>query len=385
MLRAANLLNPPPKVQLQLPRLQPGGPGDDGRVLRTIQEIRSLGVSVLHGSPSPTTTSSPSAPYSIINPPPSIPPTPTLNLNLDLSLLLALVSAICHVPLPANRQAEGVFKPLVRQYCKDGSLKKPEDMDKALLGGSSNARALTIQLESELKNPMIEELVQLVSSTFESGAKVKCWTTIEARDRLGGICAKLAGKDETDRTQNMFFWPDRSEEDNAKRALSFWDQSRYKDQVGSIHLALSSVHLHPQESVSVPKSIADPVGSTCTALSDFSLQPSLPPFSTLTPTLLALLDPADKTLKPSASLTPHTLESLLFGAHRRMTTVTTNRSSLRSLWSLLEDPSLGTSPRVSTEDGDWETGKGEAFAWVLEPRSLAENMKLESELVEGSI
>ncbi|CED82861.1 Protein of unknown function DUF1308 [Phaffia rhodozyma] len=309
MLRAANLLSPPPRIELQLPRLQPGGPGDDGRVLRTVHEIRSMGISVVHGTPPSTPSSSvlekapvPLAHYSISHPPPLRLLLPTLDLNLDLSLLLALVSAICHLPLPTDGGTEGVFKPLVRQYFKNGSIKKPEEMTKAMLGGSSNARALTIQLESELQAPIVSELVRFLSTALEAS-------------------------------------------------------------VG-------------------------PLGSS---------------FDNLAPTLRALLDPSVSSMKPSASLTPHTLDSLLVGVQREMTTVTTNRSSLRSLWSLLDDPSLGTGTRV--EESSIETAKatggsivgqeegtdrgehrltGRAVAWVLEPRSLAESMKAESDLLNDA-
>jgi hypothetical protein len=109
LLQAASLFPSPPTVQLQLPRLRPGEDRDeqDGRVSRTVRELKEMGVHVIvgieggnHDGRKPL--------ISRVK--------PTLRINLDLSCLIALSSAIVHDPLPEDGNPKGVFRELVRKY-----------------------------------------------------------------------------------------------------------------------------------------------------------------------------------------------------------------------------------------------------------------------------
>ena len=387
LLQAAALHTPPPKVQIQCPRLRPDE-DEDGRVGRTISELRSLGVEVLLES------SPPFGGPSFFDPPPQTSLRTTRNLNLDLSVLIALSSSIVHDPFPATGIAEGVYKPLIRRYNKDGTPRAEEAIAK--MGGTDNWRALTLQLESEIEAPLVDSITR----TLEEEEEVMFWTTREAKERLKMIVNKLGGERERRRSEGMF-WEERSEEENEERARSFWESSRHNEQVGRIHLALSSIRLSsPSGSVS-PSSPSTPSNANATASTSSSsayqslnsalanLELSAPstlhtpvhlvePFSYLHPCLLAYLEPPSpgaSPIKAPASLTPHTLRTLLFGIERGMTTLSANRASLKSIWKAIEgkDPSLGV--WGGGEGGDGKTR--EAVAWVVEPRSLGESMVMD--------
>lgn len=175
----------------------------------------------------------------------------------------------------------------------------------------------------------------------------------------------------------------------------FWNNSRYQNSVGPFHLALSSIRLsapsgspYPSSYPSTPPSHLNSSSSTDsyqtlnsalatldlsrTAFSSSSSPPPklIEPFSLLHPHVVVYLDPSHPShSRPPASLTPHTLRTLLFGVERGMTTLSANRASLKSMWKVMEgrDPSLGV----------WGGEKLEAVGWVMDPRSLGEQMTME--------
>lgn len=173
------------------------------------------------------------------------------------------------------------------------------------------------------------------------------------------------------------FWDEAlGKEENEARARKLWETSRFKEQVGVVHLALASVRVPPLTTVTSSSGSPD-TDDACTATAGSSVGPpggqtpqvqfpplprallevqqattlaaslealslvrrtstsspavplstkaSHPPFSRLLPPLLAFITPAapgePKPLKPPASLTPHTIEALLFGARHSMTTM----------------------------------------------------------------
>ncbi|KAL7408962.1 hypothetical protein BDY24DRAFT_372797 [Mrakia frigida] len=401
LLQAASLHSPPPKIQIQCPRLRPDE-DEDGRVGRTVTELRSLGVEVLLDS-SPSFDGP-----SFQNPPPKTSLCPTRNLNLDLSVLIALSSSIVHDPLPSTGLAEGVYKPLIRRYNKDGTLRAEAEASIAKMGGTDNWRALTIQLESEIEAPLVDEITKTLQEKVDG--EVVFWTTTEAKERLKMIVNKLGGEREKSRAEGMFWVEELGEKENEERATRFWKTSRYNDRVGPVHLALSSIRLSSPSgsaSPSSPPTPSDPPPPSTTtssstyqtlnsALANLQVSPTgtLPtpdvllvePFSHLHPSLMYFLNPTtfsssssssssspSTATKPPASLTPHTLRTLLFGLERGMTTLSANRASLKSVWKAIEgkDPSLGI------WGGEGEETRREAVAWVVEPRSLGESMVMD--------
>ncbi|KAG8762618.1 hypothetical protein FRC12_008943 [Ceratobasidium sp. 428] len=93
--------------------------------------------------------------------------------------------------------------------------------------------------------------------------------------------------------------------------------------------------------------------------------------------------------RPNTRLTAHTVRSMLWGAARRVTTLTANRASVRAV--LREMKVLAgvgmDSESDRTNDVELDAGRGEdqtghevgdegvAVLWIVEPRSLAEQMR----------
>jgi hypothetical protein len=227
-----------------------------------------------------------------------------------------------------------------------------------------------------MKAPLVDELACVLSSCYSSEELVpptspepatssdpaepsergglEFWTTPEARERLVLIVAKLGGPLEVARSQAMFWVEGMSKEENEARARTLWDMSRYKQDVGVVHLALASIRTLP--SLSAPSSPSSPNSHTPKPIAIASLPRSLvethatlaaslqtlsvslppfgssfpiilascePPFSHLLPPILAFLPSGDGPAKQKApaSLTPHTIDSLLAGAMYGMTTM----------------------------------------------------------------
>lgn len=336
---------------------------------------------------------------------------PTQNVVLDLSLLIALLSHISHMPLPpATDGPEGVFLPLVRQYRKDGSLRSEAERKQAMLGGSENAKALTVQLGIEMAHPLVDELVDglalaLPTTAFppfscstsqvsdDASGEVICWATQESADRLQAIVRKLASPSELLRAQMIWAVPGESPSEREARTTAWWAGSRANFSSSSadagltkFHRALADVRLLPASRASDPFNLAPLEGPKRSWTADANQRP----FVELHHLLTHLLRPPNQSEgalpKLPPSLTPHTVRTLLAASSRGWTVLTTNRASLARLWKYIEeagvDPSLGSATAVASESISEDGARaqvarqGLAVAWLLEPRSLAESMRV---------
>ncbi|KAG8762788.1 hypothetical protein FRC12_008850 [Ceratobasidium sp. 428] len=91
--------------------------------------------------------------------------------------------------------------------------------------------------------------------------------------------------------------------------------------------------------------------------------------------------------RPNTRLTAHTVRSMLWGAAKRVTTLTANRASVRAVlreMKVLAGVDMGSDPDqtngVDAGRGEDQTGyevgdEGVAVLWIVEPRSLAEQMR----------
>lgn len=282
---------------------------------------------------------------------------------------------------PRSAGPEGVFLPLVRQYRKDGTLRTEAERSAAMLGGSENVRALTVQLGVEMEHPLVDELVD--GSALVDG-EVVCWATEESRQRLETIVRKLASPEELLRARTVWAVEGESATEREERTRRWWAASRYADGLTPLHRALSDVRLLPSSSPTDALALAPPEITRSR-----SAGPDQHTFTEMHLLLSHLLrssaHSSDETSidvvtipRLSPSLTPHTIRTLCAATSRGWTTVTTNRASLMRLYKYLEevgaDPSLGAAG--GRADDEEQSRRGLAVAWVLEPRSLAESMRM---------
>ncbi|TFK46216.1 hypothetical protein OE88DRAFT_1739668 [Heliocybe sulcata] len=363
-----------PTVTIRLTRLQdysaesPTGAGEEDRLLtrwiaQVLDDIRHLGVELEFGeqklSLDATSPRSPSHPGRWH---------PTVNINLDLSLLIALVSDLTHCELPAT--AEEAISRFQSGISADSSRPRSIcDNPNAGTGGQahvSQSGALAQQLRQEMQGGLLDmlrgrlscHLPAVSSCTSEPRTlDVEFWTTSEARDRFFDIVFTIGGDNERRRAKALFGDPPSRSggECLAERAASmeeqehlYWLGSRYPPgylPLLPIHVVESS-GIRQGQSSATQGAIFIAMAKTCRELLSQQQHPK----------------PTTK-----SKITPHTLRSLLFGAERGWTTLTANRTSVKTLVSEVR-ARYGRSLLLYGED------TGDAAIWVVNPRSLAEGM-----------
>ncbi len=407
--------NTPPEIVFCLTRIDPDATdesGNDPRIVYTIESLRNMGLSIKLGEraaikqPVDSTPVSPSSPVLI----------PTFQINLDLSILIALISDLTHAPLPESvDSAHERFIPsaayvgwkLSRIRAKSGGRCDStntvrEDTDDPL-DSTQHSRALAVQLQQEMHKGIFQEIQeQLVTCRRQSsldgpthvpvppphGAPplVEFWTTSEARDRCLRIVAKIGGPAERRRAQALF--PMSSVDGSVMPSLSeqeaeYWADSRHQRSF----LPLLPIRIF---------STSDPPPSPSTQSTGY--------FSTLEVTCHALLAAGDvphpratesevagggvsesgeiqraSVVRTNARLTTHTVQSMLHGAAHGWTTLTANRASVKAILREVKMRGYGVDARGGGDD----TIKYAAL-WVIDPRSLAEGMRSDSDVIADS-
>lgn len=336
-----------PQVHIRLTRLY----RDDGepRIAMILDALDSMGIQVHLGE----------HPAPVFFPPRPLPVcAPSKSLNLDLSLLVALVSDITHSPSAPDADASlARYTPLVRSWKRS----EPPADDNGL---ASHSRALGIQAEQERARALLPELFERTAG----GSIASFYASEEARDRLRGILSKIGGPNERRRAQALF-----SSELDANDL--FWLGSRYPK---AYIKSLVPVNTHPDtETELIPvqegrSTFFLQLQSTCEALlagSDLS--------TTTGVSEKHVAIKGQSTLGGSPALTPHTVRSLLFGARHGMTTLTANKASVRAI--IREMKRLKVKGGKSEVALERDVSDGEtrlAAIWTFEPRSLAENMRV---------
>lgn len=351
---------------------------------------------------------------------------PTQKINVDLSVLLALLSDIAHSPLPVSTEDAHVrYIPTLEE--RERSRLRREKQRHLLSvvkagkeGGKSNKSAskndgavekdertgldfsvgqLERQVVQEMGTGFIEEIRRrLHASERPLLSSAEFWTTKDARDRCLRIVEKIGGPKERQRA-NALFWgsgprlllgPEYVSLDEAQEV--YWNTSRYSKN----YLPLIPVRvwddqaLEPQElpsdskralfwtglerscrrllsqgSVDHPRALPD---YACQAAHDSSSQPE------------EQVDKQDyestdgeiqraPVMKANPRLTVHTVDTLLCGAVRGWTTLTSNRSSVREILKESIRETVASSTGKATDD---------AAIWLVDPRSLAEGMRGDS-------
>lgn len=239
-------------------------------------------------------------------------------------------------------------------------------------------------------------------------SNVKFWTTQEARQRCLQIVAKIGGPREQQRSRALLAVHDCSrsseaeeKQDRAAAETAYWVDSRYP--LG--YLPLIPVHVLPSGLAFAPNSrdrcihtekILPPSSSTLFFSLSATCAKLLPDDTDLQlceqrliatredhqdPSILqglsndSLVDIPAPTLITS-KLTAHTVESMYAGASRGWTTLTANRTSVRMfLREIDKREGLDTSQHSSSST----TTTSPAAIWLVEPRSLAEGMRVDDD------
>lgn len=408
-----------PQVTIRLTRLDPS-PKDDPRIESTIQCLRDMGIDVQLGE-----RSYPHPPPPLEMPIKLEPLEPTANINLDLSALIALVSDISHAPLPRTEQeAHARFEPpqsyldwkkdrtksLARQ--SQSTRHSPYDVEDdgsdegAWENSGQHSRALAAQVIQEMSKGILEEIHERTLAVItQSSTSVTFWTTNEARHRCLQIVSKIGGERERQRADALLgstfcactlpvpapahicpngvgrtsgmleATPGIDDAEGKVSTDAYWEHSRYP----AGFLPLVPIHVYPSvlpkdENRQSRTTFSDALTRTCTGILLREAAPvsQVSALSDLSPTAEEVLEeipPATQTSLPK--LTVHTVASMLAGASRGYTTLTTNRSSVKAV--LKEMRRVCGRGGYEPEMGDVE----KAALWVVDPRSLSEGMRSE--------
>jgi hypothetical protein len=359
-----------PKVTLCLTRLDPALAGDP-RVQQTVELLEEMGLTVQLGErvfqePNLVSLAStaPVANSATLH--------STLNINLDLSLLIALVSDLTHATLPKSvAEAEARFsriQPATRRDTPSVDLRgspqnevglqdtdaDPEDVNK-------HSRALINQLLQEIGKSMLQEMSERLASAVPGPGKIQFWTTPEAKERCLRIVEKIGGEREKRRAKCLFA--------SADHADNFWQGSRFPNQF----IPLLPIQLYP---FNVPNRASITAEHGIDALvRDDSF------FFVLEDTCTAILATEQSNdvnedagraapMKANSRLTAHTVRSLLWGARLGWTTLTANRTSVKAIVR-----EIGARSASLADVSDSRPAGTTAAIWVVDPRSLAEEMR----------
>lgn len=335
-----------PTVHLRLSRL--ANHSGDKRILHTIEKLRALGVVVTLGTKEVQVPTHPPNPTSFYMP---------QNINLDLSLLIALVTDITHAPLPTSREeAEERFRPQTERSWKRQLDKNPDITEDAM----EHCRQLTEQSLHEMEYGLVQTIHNRLLNHPQKD-KVQFWTTEEARDRFTTIVTKIGGPGERVRAQALF------STDNPE---AFWEGSRIP---AGERPRLLPIKILPTE---LPPASA-------TSANTFHQQLALTCRGILTrPTRQEVrTDDADgklpAPLRFAARLSAHTVQSLLWGAEREMVTLTSNKTSVRLL--LREMRGFALPSAEDLEERESEKEDVSLALWIMEPRSLSQGMRSDSQ------
>ncbi|KAG8743297.1 hypothetical protein FRC10_012260 [Ceratobasidium sp. 414] len=407
-----------PRVTIRLTRLEvdPAASLDgkhvDPRIARTVRDLETLGIDVQLGErPFPPRLTA-------LHMSPPAPPRPTLKINLDLSLIIALVSDLSHAPLPLTEEdARERFKPLTRVW-KSGKLFRSsviadlgsdeetdannneagDDSEDVVKDSYEHSRALALQLLSEMRRSLLDEMTSHLK-TDRGQPPLEFWTTPEAQQRCAKIVDKIGGVGERRRARALF-------EPDGEAA--FWQDSRFGAGFipGLVPLRIYPQNVPPGTTLPMTKPamsseifarrlfrtcrilLSPPEARAAQAEIGYATELAPPPFSSPSPPI-DTGTPSPSVLagsRPNTRLTAHTVRSMLWGAASRVTTLTANRASvravLREIRALAGVRAAGEAERTdavdSNRDGQerLEVGDdGAAVLWVVEPRSLAEQMR----------
>lgn len=296
---------------------------------------------------------------------------------------------------------------------------------------NEQTRALLRQVTQEMRKGLLQDMYERLSSLGRhtpnsaqpgvpdvfSGSptirapdtsNVKFWTTQEARQRCLQIVAKIGGPREQRRAHALLAVhdcsrPSEAEERRSRAAAeaAYWGDSRYP--LG--YLPLTPVHVLSSCHAAAPNSkegsiraerISPPSSSTYFSSLSAACAKLLVDNTNFQPCTQRLIVPKEDPpglgipqdlsidsfvdIPPptliGAKLTAHTVESMYAGASRGWTTLTANRTSVRMFLKEIDKRGgLDTSQHSSNDT----TATSPAVIWLVEPRSLAEGMRVDND------
>lgn len=280
--------------------------------------------------------------------------------NLDLSLLVALVTDITHSPLPATaEEADERFQPQTERSWKRQREKNPYISEDAI----EHCRALAEQTRDEMERGLIQRMEERLRN-HTSGQDVTFWTTQEARDRFFAIVEKIGGPEEQRRAFALF-------SDSESAAEDFWRDSRIEanQQPKILPIRIFPSQLPPANPSLKFETFHQQLAVTCRSIQERPTRPD------------ASNDDSDKKMPAptrfAARLSAHTVQSLLWGAEEGMVTLTSNKTSVRLVLREMRGFALPSSV------GGPASGEVPYSLWLMEPRSLSQSMRNDSEGVES--
>jgi hypothetical protein len=236
---------------------------------------------------------------------------------------------------------------------------------------NKHTRALSAQCKQEMEHALMDELVERLDATLTAEKFVEFWTTEEARERCIRIVAKIGGNNEKRRTRALF--PEDETLDLDSRRRAFWENSRYSSTYLSSFIPIRLFSRdHGQIPQSVPSLFWAHLIQTCRHILAYDATPH--------PRLFRKYGEMERAKVSSINtkLTMHTVESMLIGACEGMTTLTANKASVNAL--LREMKGVRRSDEeleipVVAGAGEKDIKGSAAAIWIVEPRSLAEDMR----------
>ena len=369
-----------PQVTIRLTRLDPlKGDNPDPRIAKTIQCLRDMGIDVQLGARPAPTTKTPTKPKLL---------QPTTNINLDLSALIALLSDISHSPLPRTEQeAHDRFEPpqsyldwkkdraksLARE--SQGTLYDEDGDEGTWVNSGHQSRALAAQAIQEMNKGILEEIHERMSA--HPSTSVTFWTTSEARHRCLLIVSRMGGERERQRADALLGSTLSARTPPVSAPDAYWEHSRYP----AGFLPLAPVHVYPSilpvvedEDRQPTTSFFDALARMCTGILPHEAAPASVSQASAPPSSEQVLEDIPPAMQTSLQkLTVHTVASMLAGASRGYTTLTTNRSSVKAVLKEMRSAWGRLGGGYEPEMGDVE----KAALWILDPRSLSEGMRSE--------
>lgn len=320
---------------------------------------------------------------------------PTRDVNLDVSALVALASDISHMPLPVSTDVEELQKLFRRGGLKssDGDENDNSSGDGADNGDTStdpsmqkherakylHGRALAMQLSLEAQGKSFLGYLSDASQKYHARQPLRLHTTREAADKFAEIMRLVGGEVEQLRGRALFAGAVHGQE-------AFWAQSRFRVDDAVQRAFELPIRILDDETAATPDVARLSLGSATTLRSSFA------------PLMHATLQagfndigvsvsvggsethsqpPPPPTTASNPRQTPHTLNSLVMGLEKGMTTLTTNMLSVR--WLVREIGRRVGNVGSADDESDGSGEFAQALIVVTNPRSLAERMRVRGE------
>ncbi|KAG7095912.1 hypothetical protein E1B28_006597 [Marasmius oreades] len=281
---------------------------------------------------------------------------------------------------------------------------------------AKHSRALTNQVLQEMGKGLLQEMYDQLKSISSPLERVEFWTTREARDRCLRIVSKIGGPNEKRRVKALLW--DRSLEDPDLDSQELAEEAYWKDsRFGHKFIPLIPIRIHSssEDEKDCAHSNDKPaffhsLDRTCYDIlegegfnprnsSDRSPLHSVPPPNgdNIARAIVTKVNPR---------LTAHTVQSMLLGARLGWTTLTANRTSVKAIVKEMNSRSRAIvfgdgevlngeqddlfnlhSGGPNDDQGQHKAGsedidcsiKSKAAIWIIDPRSLAEGMRSDTE------